>query len=151
MSTQIKVEMQPVNRIITRLGVDKQGDVQMQLTRVINKRITKYIPFRSGALATKLKRIKSPTEIEVAGPYARVMYYGKVMVDPQTGAAGFLDADGQWKSRRGVPKVVSDRSFDYDTTKHPLAGPNWDKRMMASERVAIAAETQAYVNRRNRK
>ena len=150
MSTRIKVEMQPINRIVTRLGVDKQGDVQMQLTRIINKRITKYMPFRSGALATKLKFIKSPTEIQVMGPYARVMYYGKIMEDPKLGAAGFKDADGQWKSRRGVPKVVSDRPINYDTSKHALAGPNWDKRMMANERVAIVAEIQSYVNRRKK-
>ena len=150
MSTRIKVEMQPVNRIVTRLGVNPQGDVQMQLTRIINKRITKYMPFRSGVLATKLKIIKSPTEIEVLGPYARVMYYGRVMEDPKLRAAGFRDADGQWKSRRGVPKVVSDRMFDYDTSKHALAGPLWDRRMMANEGTAIAAEIQEYVNRRKK-
>ena len=150
MSTRIKVQMQPVNRIVSRLGVDPTGDVQMQLTRIVNKRITKYMPFRSGALATKLKFIKSTTEIEVMGPYARVMYYGKVMEDPQLHAAGFKDADGQWKSRRGVPKVVSDREFNYDPTKHPLAGPLWDKRMMANEGTVIRAEIQAYVNRRKK-
>ena len=151
MSTRIKVEMQPINRIVTRLGVDKQGDVQMQLTRIINKRITRYMPFRSGALATKLKFIKSPTEIQVMGPYARMMYEGLIMEDPKLRAAGFKDADGQWKSRKGVPKVVSDRPINYDTSKHALAGPKWDRRMMANERVAIVAEVQSYVNRRGKK
>ena len=151
MKTRIKVNMQPVNRIVTRIGVGKQGDVQMQATRIINQRITKYMPFRSGALATKLKFIKSPTEIEVIGPYARVMYYGEVMVDPVTGAAGFKDADGQWKSRRGVAKVPSGREFNYDTTKNPQAGPFWDRRMMAAESQAIRFELQQYVNRRGKK
>ena len=41
MSTRIKVEMKPVNTILTRIGVDKNGDVQMQVTRIINNRITK--------------------------------------------------------------------------------------------------------------
>lgn len=151
MKTRIKVEMQPVNRIVTKLGVNPNGDVQMQVTRIINQRITKYMPFRSGALATKLKFIKSPTEIEVTGPYARVMYYGEVMVDPVTGAAGFKDADGQWKSRRGVAKVRSGRAFNYDTTKHPHAGPFWDRRMMTAEGQAIRFELQHYVNRRGKK
>ena len=151
MSTRIKVEMQPINRIVTGLGVDKQGDVQMQLTRIINKRITKYMQFRSGALATKLKIIKSPTEIQVIGPYARVMYYGKVMEDPKLHAAGFKDADGQWKSRRGVPKIVSDRPINYDKSKHAFAGPNWDKRMMANEGAAIRVEIQHYVDMRGKK
>ena len=63
MSTRIKVKMRPINAILTDLGVNKTGDVQMQLTRIVNNRITRYMPFRTGALSTKLKYIKSPTEI----------------------------------------------------------------------------------------
>ena len=151
MSTRIKVSMKPVNTIMTRLGVNKTGDVQMQATRIINQRITRYMPFRSGVLATKLKYIRSPTEIEVLGPYARYQYYGEVMVDPKTKAAGFQDADGQWKSRKGVPKVRSGRVIQYDTTKNPRAGPFWDRRMMAAERTQIAGEIQKYVNRKVKK
>lgn len=134
MSTRIKVEMQPVNRIVTRLGVDKQGDVQMQLTRIINKRITKYMPFRSSVLATKLKFIKSPTEIQVMGPYARYQYYGKVMIGPP-------------------PKIATDIDLNYEgsKTKNPLAGPKWDEHMMANEGAAIRVEIQQYVDRRGKK
>ena len=149
MKTKIKVEMKPVNTILTRLGVTPDGDVQAHLTADINRRITRYMPYRSGALATKLKFIKSPTEIEVVGPYARAMYYGKVMVDPQTGKAGFLTPNG-WRSRKGVPKVVSDRDIEYDTTKNPQAGPFWDRRLMAAEGDAIAADIQRYVDRRKK-
>ena len=134
MSTRITVKMQPINRIVTRLGVDKQGDVQMQLTRIINKRITRYMPYRSSALSTKLKVIKSPTEIEVMAPYARYQYYGKVMIGPP-------------------PKTVTniDLSYEGSKTKHPLAGPYWDKHMMANEGMAIRAEIQRYVGRRGKK
>lgn len=132
MSTRIKVEMKPVNRIVTRLGVGERGDVQMQLTRIINKRITRYMPFRSGALATKLKIIKSPTEIEVMGPYARYQYYGKVMVGPP-------------------PKAVTGIDLQYDPTKNPNAGPFWDKRLMAAEGDAIRSEIQAYIDRGRKK
>ena len=134
MSTRITVKMQPVNRIVTRLGVDKQGDVQMQLTRIINKRITRYMPYRSSALSTKLKVIKSATEIEVMAPYARYQYYGKVMVGPP-------------------PKTVTNIDLNYEGSKakNPLAGPYWDKRMMANEGVAIRTEIQRYVDRRGSK
>ena len=66
MSTRIKVEMKPIATILTRLGIDKTGDVQMQLTRIINKRITRYMPFRTGALSTKLKYIKRVRAISEA-------------------------------------------------------------------------------------
>lgn len=150
MRTTVKVNMQPVGRIITRLGVNKNGDVQHFVTATVNRRLTRYMPYRSGALATKLKFVSGPSEITVLGPYARYQYYGKVMVDPVTKAAGFQDADGQWKSRRGVAKVLTDRDLDYSLSrqKNPRAGPFWDKRMMTAEGAQIAMEIQAYVNRR---
>ena len=129
MSTRVAVNMKPVNTILTRLGVNKTGDVQMQATRIINQRITRYMPFRSGALATKLKFIKSPTEIEVLGPYARYQYYGKVMV-------------GQ------APKVTTDKLLTYGKHKHPRAGPFWDRHLMAAEGAQIAKELQAYIDRK---
>lgn len=151
MSTRIKVEMKPVDTILTRLGVDKNGDVQMQVTRIINNRITKYMPFRTGALATKLKRIKSPTEIEVAAPYAIYMYYGKVMVNSATGKGpAFIPGVG-YRYRKGTVLKATERDLNYDLTKHPKAGPFWDRRMMASEAAQIAHDIQVYVNRRGGK
>ena len=151
MSTRIKVEMKPVDTILTRLGVDKNGDVQMQVTRISNNRITKYMPFRTGVLSTKLKRIKSPTEIEVAAPYALYMYYGKVMVNSETGKGpAFIPGVG-YRYRKGTVLKATERDLNYDLTKHPKAGPFWDRRMMASEAAQIAHDIQVYVNRRGGK
>lgn len=151
MSTRIKVEMKSVDTILTRIGVDKNGDVQMQVTRIINNRITKYMPFRTGVLSTKLKRIKSPTEIEVAAPYALYMYYGKVMVNSETGKGpAFIPGVG-YRYRKGTVLKATERDLNYDLTKHPKAGPFWDRRMMASEAAQIAHDIQVYVNRRGGK
>lgn len=151
MSTRIKVEMKPVDTILTRLGVDKNGDVQMQVTRIINNRITKYMPFRTGVLSTKSKRIKSPTEIEVAAPYALYMYYGKAMVNSETGKGpAFIPGVG-YRYRKGTVLKATERDLNYDLTKHPKAGPFWDRRMMASEAAQIAHDIQVYVNRRGGK
>ena len=150
MSTRIKVEMKPVSTILTRIGVNKTGDVQMQLTRIVNKRITRYMPFRTGALSTKLKYIKSPTEIEVVAPYARMMYYGKVMVNSKTGKGpAFIPGVG-YRYKKGTILKATDRDLKYDTTKHPEAGPFWDRRMMAVEKDAIVSEVQAYVRRKGK-
>lgn len=147
MSTRIKVEMKPVDTILSRIGVDKNGDVQMQVTRIINNRITKYMPFRTGVLSTKSKRIKSPTEIEVSAPYALYMYYGKVMVNSKTGKGpAFIPGVG-YRYRKGTVLKATERDLNYDLTKHPKAGPFWDRRMMASEAAQIAHDIQVYVNR----
>lgn len=148
MSTRVKVTMKPVNTVVSRLGVGKNGDVQRFVTNTINRRITRYMPFLTGVLATKLKIIKSPTEIEVLGPYARVTYYGKVMVDAKTGKGPANIPDVGPRFRRGAVLKPTDRDMEYTKTKNPLAGPFWDRRMMAAEGEQIASETQAYVDRK---
>lgn len=148
MSTRVKVTMKPVNTIVNRLGVGKSGDVQRFVTETVNRRITRYMPFRSGVLATKLKFIKSSTEIEVLGPYARVTYYGKIMVDSQTGKGPMNIPGVGLRFRKGAVLKATDRDMEYDKTKNPKAGPYWDRRMMAAESGQIAAEAQAYVNRK---
>lgn len=150
MSTRIRVEMKPIATILTRLGIDKTGDVQMQVTRIINKRITRYMSFRSGALATKLKHIKSHTEIEVIAPYSRHQYYGKVMVNSKTGKGPALIPGVGFRYRKGTTLKVTNRDLEYDKTKNPHAGPFWDKRMMAAEKGAIVSDIQAYVRRKGK-
>ncbi len=146
---KIKVDMAPVSTVMERLGVTAQGDVQKFHTANVRRRIQKYMPYRSGA-TIKLMIVQSPADepfIHVDAPYARMLYYGKVMVDPRTHAAGFLTIDG-WRSRKGVKKVVSGRNIEYDTTKNPKAGPFWDRKLVAAEGAAMQADLQAYVNRR---
>lgn len=128
MSTKVKLEMKPIATILARLGIDKNGRVQRFLTETVNRRITRYMPFRTGVLATKLKFVSSPTEITVNGPYARYQYYGKVMVGKP-------------------PKQVTDTDLAYDKTKHPNAGPFWDRRLMAAEKDAILREVGACIKR----
>ena len=158
----IKVDMAPVSQIMRRLGVTPDGDVQMFVTEMVNHRITRYMPFSAGVMATKTKfiggvghqhmaeggkKITGPTEITVIGPYAHYQYAGVVWVDPVTRAAGFLTKNG-WRSRRGVPKVRTDRKLQYDRNKNELAGPFWDRRLVAAEGAAMQEDLQRYVDRR---
>lgn len=128
MATRVYVNMQPIGQILERHGLNKGGRVQQFLTMECSKRMTDYMPFRSGALATKLKVVTSATEITVYGPYARYQYYGKAMVGP-------------------APKRVTDKDLTYDKTKNPKAGPFWDRRMMAEQAQAIANACERYLRR----
>ena len=51
-------------------------------------------------------------------PYARHLYYGIIMVDPETGKACFPISDGnggtRLVSRKGVKKVKSSREFSFE-------------------------------------
>lgn len=149
---KIKVDMKPVDAIMKQLGVTAHGDVQRFHTANVRRRIQKYMPYRSGA-TIKLMIVDSPVDepfIHVDVPYARMLYLGKVMVDPKTHAAGFLTKNG-WKSRRGVKKVASGRDIEYDKTKNPMAGPLWDRKLIAAEGAAMQHDLQEYVKWRGRK
>lgn len=149
MSIRIKVNMEPVNVILIRLGIDKNGDVQKFLTNTINRRMTRYMPYRTSALSTKLKYVKSPTEIEVRGPYALYQYFGKVMVNSKTGKGPALIPGVGYRYKKGTTLKATERDLDQQTgTKNPKAGPFWDKRLMADEADAIASDVQTHVRSR---
>ena len=126
---KIQIKLKPVSRMIVGLGAAPNGPLQRQATQIISQRMTRYMPFRSGALATKLKMVTGPAEITVLGPYARYQYFGKVMA----GAA---------------PRRVTSRELGYDRSKNPQAGPFWDRRLMAAEGRQIAADLQSYIDRK---
>ena len=111
---RVWVKMKPVVQILRAHGLDKNGDVQRYWTSMVNQRITRCMPYRSGMLSGKLKYISGPGEITVAAPYARYQYYGRVMIDPAIGAAGFMTKDGTWRSRKGAAKVLTNRPLTYD-------------------------------------
>ena len=50
------------------------------------------------------------------GPYARFLYYGKVMVDPQTGSTF---------APKGGTKVLTDRDLVFSKAMHPQAQSHW--------------------------
>lgn len=144
----VQVKCKSASQIIRDHGLDRNGDVQRYWTNIVNRRLSRYMPYRSGALSSKLKYVSGLAEITVAAPYARYQYYGKVMIDPKINAAGFLTKDGTWRSRKGAVKVLTDRPLDYDTTKNERAGPFWDRRLMAAEKSAMLQEIREYIRRR---
>lgn len=146
MSTRVKIHIDP-DAILLAHGLDDNGRAQQFLTHEVNRRITKFMPYRSGALSGKLKRVTAPNEITISAPYARYQYYGKVMIDPAINAAGFLTKDGTWRSHKGAVKVLTNRDLVYDTSKNASAGPFWDRRMMAAEGDALIADLKDYIKR----
>ena len=149
MRIDVSVKMNPTQKIIKRLGIDKSGDVQKFWTATVLRRIQRYMPFRTGEtirLTVAQTDINKP-EIVTDVPYAQMLYHGKVMVDSKTGVAGFLTDDG-WKSRKGSTKIPTGRDIQYTTTKNPEAGPYWDRRLKAAELPAMTKELQAYIDKK---
>ena len=146
----VKLFLPTAAKIIRSKGLAADGAVQMFHTQNVLRRIKKYMPFRSGAtykITVAQTDIRKP-EIVTDTPYAKYLFYGKVMVDPKTGAAGFLTPEG-WRSRRGCVKVRTDRNLEYFKGKNPQAGPRWDRALSANEGKAMAEDLQRFINRRS--
>lgn len=80
----------------------------------VRKDTTPFVPALTGSLS-KRTRVKDNAVI-YPGPYARYLYYGKLMVDPETGSS--------W-AKEGVKKVETDRNLVFNTSKHGQAQSHW--------------------------
>ena len=141
-----------LNQMVKDKGLDKAGDVQAFHTQNVLRRIKRYMPFRTGVtykITVAQTDIHKP-EIVTDTPYAKYLFYGKVMVDPKTGAAGFMTPEG-WRSRKGCVKVRTNRDLKFFKGKNPQAGARWDRALSANEGKAMTADLQRYINKRGGK
>lgn len=80
----------------------------------IAKDTEKYVPAITKSLSNRT--IVYGNTIIYPGPYARYLYYGKLMVDPATGSP--------WASK-GVTKVLTDRNLVFNKSVHGKAQAHW--------------------------
>lgn len=122
--------------MLKKRGLEANGRVQRIFTLLCVKEMDAYVPMQQGVL--KNTRVIGADSVTYNTPYSRNMYYGKVMVDPVTKAAGFMTSQG-WRSRKGVRKVVSTREYQYHGA--PKRGKLWDKRMWAEKKYKVVKDT----------
>lgn len=84
------------------------------LAEQILKDTRPYVPARSLSLANRARVVGNT--VVYPGPYARFLYYGKVMVDPNTGST--------W-APLGATKVVTDRDLRISQEVNPKAQARW--------------------------
>ena len=80
----------------------------------IRKDTKPFVPFLNGYL-DKSTKVEGNLVIYDT-PYARFLYFGKVMVDPDTGSP--------W-AKKGATKVLTNRDLVYTTDFHPKAQSHW--------------------------
>lgn len=73
-----------------------------------------FVPALTGSLSNRTQ-VKGDTII-YPGPYARFLYYGKLMVDPNTGSS--------W-AKEGETKVVTDKDLVFSQAMHTNAQSHW--------------------------
>lgn len=73
-----------------------------------------FVPALTGSLTQRTRVEKS--NIIYPGPYARFLYYGKVMVDPNTGST---------YAPKGGTKMLTNRNLVFNKAIHPQAQAHW--------------------------
>lgn len=112
--------------------------VEEQLAVQVMKDTDKFVPALTGSLVQRT-HIENGNTIVYPGPYARFLYYGKVMIYEPTGST--------W-APKGEHKVVTGRDLIMQKSMHPLATSHWFEVSKAAnlekwERVAERAMKNA--------
>lgn len=84
------------------------------LAQQVMKDTVPFVP-ASSKMLTQITRVSGNLVI-YQGPYARFLYYGKVMVDPNTGST---------YAPKGGTKVITDRDLVFRKDVHPQAQAHW--------------------------
>lgn len=80
----------------------------------VRKDTSPYVPALTGSL-DKRTRVDGG-EIIYLGPYARYLYFGKLMVDPATGSS---------YAQKGSTKVLTDKNLVFNKAMHGQAQSYW--------------------------
>lgn len=73
-----------------------------------------YVPALTGSLTERTRAVGNT--VVYPGPYARYLYYGKLMVDPDTGSP--------W-AKKGATKVLTDRNLVFNRATNQQAQDHW--------------------------
>lgn len=90
------------------------GKAEHVLAVQVEKDTVPFVPALTGFLAERTRVVGNA--IIYPGPYARFLYNGKVMVDPNTGST---------YAPKGGTKVLTDRNLVFTKTMHPQAQSHW--------------------------
>lgn len=97
---------------------DKLAESCTRAESILGQQVIKdtapFVPALTGSLTIRTRL--DGNKIIYPGPYARFLYYGKVMVDPQTGSTF---------APKGGTKVLTNQDLVFSKAMHPQAQSHW--------------------------
>lgn len=97
---------------------DKLAESCTRAESIVGQQVIKdtepFVPALTESLTIRTRL--DGNKIIYPGPYARFLYYGKVMVDPQTGSTF---------APKGGTKVLTNRDLVFSKAMHPQAQSHW--------------------------
>lgn len=120
----------------------------------VEKDTRPFVPARTMSLNQRT-RVQG-NAIIYPGPYARYLYYGKVMVDSVTGRGAMKIPVGEggdyiFRHRKGATLVPTGRDLHFNTGLHPQATSHWlEASKAANERKWMDVARRAIANEYNK-
>lgn len=126
MAMTFKINTDGVKALGSKLQ-ERAKDAEFILALQAKEDTSPYVPMLTGSL--DIRTVIKENRIIYPGPYARYLYYGKVMVDSVTGKGPmhFVDKNGneQIKFRKGAKLVATARDLKINRASHPKAQAHW--------------------------
>ena len=124
--------------------LEKGGLVQKAIDKACIDYSLQYVPWETGTLGKSacIATVLGSGRVQYPGPYARYLYYGKVM-GPNIPV--FEDDSGvptRFYSPPGRKKHLTGADLQYSQDVNPLAGPFWFERMKADHKDDILREAK---------
>ncbi len=122
MNLEARIEIRNLQVLLAARGLNTGGEVQTYIDNEVLRLSDQYEPFQSGALKRSgITGTKAGSGNVVWNiPYARFLYYGKVMVGP----------NGSPWAKHGEKKHTIDKDLTYNGA--PKRGSYWFERMKAA-------------------
>lgn len=122
MRVNTRVEVDNINRILNRHGLGVRGRAQQYIDSEVLRQSAPYLPHQTGMLRDSGIHGTDIGSGEVIwnSPYAKFLYYGKVMIG--------MESHSPW-AKSGEKKVKTNRNLAYHGA--PKRGAFWFERMKA--------------------
>ena len=142
----VKIDLSDAETLISELGFAVGGKVQEFFTSEIMRMSDPYTPFGGAGSFRAMARIGAGKDSIIYDlPYARYLWYGKLMVDPITKKGAFYSPTYGFWSRPNTKKELTERNLHYNGA--PLRGARWVERSWIDNKEAIITSTQKYAER----
>lgn len=144
----IDVKMDDAGAILKKHGLSYGGNAHRFFTNELMRLSDPYVPKRNSILKNSAQVSNEGDAIIYNTPYARYMWYGKVMVDPKTQKACMVFTDKKtgnvvFYSRPNVKKVVTDRDIRYHGGG--LRGSKWVERCWIDNKDKICKSLEEFI------
>lgn len=145
MSGLFKIEQNILKpkQMLKNLGINNNGEAQKFFINELMRLSEAYLPYKSGMLKASARVLSNGEGIIYDTPYARMLWHGKVMVDPIANTESHSTYNVGKKSHKSIKKVTSNTDITFNDA--PRRGSHWITRCYMDNKYTLIKATEKYI------